>query len=261
MKDNYERALTFVWREEGGVSDDARDPGGLTKYGVTQATLAIARGTDVSRADLLGLTRAEAAGIYRALYWNAIKGDDLPGGLDLAIFDFAVNSGPARAVKTVQTFLGVRVDGVMGPVTLAKITQADPAVFIDALHKARLAFLRSLSVWRFFGTGWSRRNDRVRKAALQWIAETSPTRTTERTGPMAKQTTNTNSNQLSETKSILQSRTVWANLIGLASFGLSLFGYGSLDVGGLTDAVLQTVTAGSFIASTVFRVTAKAKLG
>lgn len=77
---------------------------------------------------------------------------------------------------------------------------------------------------------------------------------------MAKQTANTTSKQLPETKSILQSRTVWANLIGLASLGLSLFGYGSLDVGGLTDAVLQAVTAGSFIASTVFRVTAKAKL-
>lgn len=65
---------------------------------------------------------------------------------------------------------------------------------------------------------------------------------------------------LQDTKTILQSRTVWANVIGLASLGLSLFGYGGLDVGGLTDAVLQTVTAGSFVASTLFRIKATTRL-
>lgn len=256
MKENFERALAFVLREEGGVSDDARDPGGLTKFGITQATLAIARGTEVRRADLLALTRAEAENIYRTLYWNKIAGDELPSGLDLAIFDFAVNSGPVRAVKTAQAVAGVRADGILGPLTRDRIANTDPATLVEGLHQARLAFLRSLSVWRFFGNGWSRRNDRVRKTALQWIAQSPLAKTIERTSPMVDQ----DPDQFQTTKSILQSRTVWANLIGLVSLGLSMFGYGSLDVGGLTDAILQTVTAGSFIASTLFRIVAKAKL-
>lgn len=256
MKENFERALAFVLHEEGGVSDDARDPGGLTKYGITQATLAIARGTEVRRADLLALTRVEAATIYRTLYWNKIAGDDLPAGLDLAIFDFAVNSGSVRALKTVQAVLGIRPDGVLGPSTRDRIAKMDPVTLVEGLHQARLAFLRSLSVWRFFGNGWSRRNDRVRKTALQWIAQSPLAKTMERTSPMVDQ----NPSEFQTTKAILQSRTVWANLIGLASFGLSMFGYGSLDVGGLTDAILQTVTAGSFIASTLFRIVAKTKL-
>ena len=252
MKENFERALTYILREEGGLADDARDPGGLTNFGITLPTLAKYRGQDVKRADLLALTQEEAGAIYRSLYWNRVKGDNLPAGLDLFLFDFAVNSGPSRAVKTLQSLIGVVPDGVMGPISFSALAQHNVEELIHKLASARLQFLKSLSIWRYFGKGWMKRNERIRKAALSWVKPVDLIKTSERTLPM--------SDTFEATKPALQSRTVWANIIGLASLSLSFFGYGSLDVGGLTDAVLQTVAAGSFIASTLFRVTAKKRI-
>lgn len=251
MKENFETSLNHVLREEGGLSDHPHDPGGLTKYGITLPVLTQARGRDTARADLLALTREEAASIYRTRFWDVVRGDELPAGLDLALFDFAVNSGPSRAVRTIQKIANVTVDGHCGPETCAALRDQDTRHLIDALHRERLAFLQSLSVWRFFGKGWSRRNGRTRSAALLLVHPTS-TPLKERISSMT--------NTFEKAKTILQSRTVWANLIGLASLGLSALGYGALDVGGLTEAVLQTVTAGSFVASTLFRIGAKARL-
>jgi lysozyme family protein len=252
MRDNFDQALAHIFREEGGLADDGNDPGGLTHFGITLPTLATYRGGDVRRADLLALTREEAGAIYRRLYWDQIRGDDLPSGLDLFLFDFAVNSGPRRAIKMIQSLVGTDVDGVIGPKTLAAIERHDSAETIHELYKARMKFLKSLSVWRYFGKGWTKRNDRIRKAALSWVLVKSESTMIERTLGM--------NDALEATKTALQSRTIWANMIGLASLGLSFFGYGALDVGGLTDAVLQTIAAGSFIASTLFRVTAKKRI-
>ncbi len=254
MRSNFEIALAHVMREEGGLSDDPHDPGGLTKHGITLPVLTSARGRDVGRADLQALTRAEAAEIYRERYWNVIGADTLPAGLDLFLFDFAVNSGPGRAVRTLQKMLGVTIDGLCGPLTQAALQNHETRPLIEQLHRARLDFLRSLSVWRFFGKGWSGRNDRTRAAALALLSQSAPA------SPSLRERTSTMTIALQDTKTILQSRTVWANVIGLASLGLSLFGYGGLDVGGLTDAVLQTVTAGSFVASTLFRIKATTRL-
>lgn len=251
MKENFETSLNHVLREEGGLSDHPHDPGGLTKFGITLPVLTQARGRDTGRADLLALTREEAASIYRIRFWDVVRGDELPSGLDLALFDFAVNSGPSRAVRTIQKIAHVTVDGRCGPETCAALRAHNVRPLIEALHRERLGFLQSLSVWRFFGKGWSRRNDRTRSAALLLVNPASPP-LQERISSMTK--------TLETTKTILQSRTVWANLIGLASLGLSALGYGALDVGGLTEAVLQTVTAGSFVASTLFRIGAKARI-
>lgn len=252
MKQNFETALGHVLKEEGGVADHPHDPGGLTKYGITIPTLSSYRKTDVKRADLMALTRQEAALVYRSRYWDKINGDELPAGLDLFLFDFAVNSGPMRAVKTLQSILCIAADGVLGPVSQAAIAQRDHATLIRDLSEARISFLKSLSVWPYFGRGWKARVSRTRNAALKLTVTHASLSTSLRNLPMPS--------SFETTKTILQSRTIWANLIGLASLGLSFFGYGALDVGGLTDAVLQTVAAGSFIASTVFRVKANAKL-
>lgn len=252
MKENFEIALAHVLREEGGVANHPQDPGGLTKYGITLPTLSAYRNADVKRADLLALTRGEAATIYRTLYWDGIDGDHLPPGVDLLLFDFAVNSGPTRAIKTLQSSLHEKADGVLGPKTKLALTQVSHQTLIRNLADARLGFLKSLSVWPFFGRGWKARVARTHDAALKLIVSDASPVTSSRTLPMP--------NVFENTKTVLQSRTVWANVIGLASLGLSIFGYGGLDVGGLTDAVLQTVTAGSFIASTIFRVKANAKL-
>ncbi len=108
--------------------------------GITHLTLASWRGRPVTKDDVRVLSRAEAAEIYRARYWNAIAGDDLPAGLDLATFDYAVNSGPSRAVQTIQGLVAADVDGRIGPKSLAAIRATDADALIRDLCARDCAF-------------------------------------------------------------------------------------------------------------------------
>ncbi|MCB5176269.1 glycoside hydrolase family 108 protein [Microvirga lenta] len=167
MAATFEACLACVLRHEGGFVHHPADPGGATKFGITRATLARSRGRPVSVEDVRGLSREEAGGIYRRLYWDVVRADDLPPGLDLALFDFAVNSGPARAVRTLQDVLGVAADGVAGPLTLQAAREADTADAVRRLTRARLAFLSRLAAWPVFGRGWRIRVLAVEREALR----------------------------------------------------------------------------------------------
>lgn len=249
---NFDFALAHVLQFEGGFVNHPLDPGGATNLGITRATLARSRGRPVTVAHVRALTRSEAASIYRRFYWNAVRADDLPGGLDLAVFDLAVNAGPARAARLLQRALGVSADGAIGSTTLAAARAANPAEAIAALTRARLGFLHRLSTWRVFGRGWSRRVAAIERASLALAG--APAKlpfTPARKGP-----------PVTDTKSILASRTVWANAIGLAAVALGFFGYDTagLDATGLAEAIVQIVAAASFVASTIFRVVATKQL-
>ncbi len=252
--ETFDRALALVLDLEGGFVDHPRDPGGATNLGITPATLANARGRPVSAVDVKALTRAEAGTIYRRLYWNAVKADELPPGLDLAVFDFAVNSGPARAARALQAVLGATRDGRVGPKTIAAAYPADLPAAIRALTRERLRFLRALSTWPVFGRGWTSRTTRVEAAALA-AASAAPLRAA--SGPTSSQPRE-ETTTLTETKTPFASRTVWANIIGLGSLALGTVGVqtGSLDQSGLADAMAQVVAGVSFIASTYFRLQA-----
>ncbi|WP_279358164.1 glycoside hydrolase family 108 protein [Methylobacterium indicum] len=167
----FERAMPLVLAHEGGWSDDPADPGGATNLGVTIGTLSLWLGRPATKAEVKALTVATVAPIYRQRFWDKIQGDALPAGLDYALFDFAVNSGPKRAVIGLQRALKVADDGRLGPITLAAAVKHKPADLIDALCDGRLAFLRELSTWPRFGKGWGRRVEEVRKAALAMAAE------------------------------------------------------------------------------------------
>ena len=93
----FETCVDFTLRQEGGFSDDPRDPGGATNFGITQGVLCAWRHTKCSVADVRDLTETEAASIYGALYWNPVRGDCLPSGIDLMVFDMGVNAGVRRA--------------------------------------------------------------------------------------------------------------------------------------------------------------------
>jgi lysozyme family protein len=155
---NFNTALTATLVYEGGWSDHPRDPGGATMKGVTLARYrAWKRDPNITKTQLREISDADVKAIYRDGYWRTVAGDDLPSGLDLAMFDFAVNSGPARAVKTLQRIVGVPADGVMGQLTLSAVRKQFAADMIDELCNARLAFVRSLSTFDAFGKGWTRR--------------------------------------------------------------------------------------------------------
>lgn len=168
--DRFESCLREVLRHEGGYSDHPSDPGGATNMGITRKTLArwrkISPWTDLPKSAVKALSRAEAAQIYRAQFWNPCKAGAMPAGIDLAVFDFAVNSGPDRAVRVLQAALGVAADGEVGPKTLAALRSADNRALINAICDRRLAFLRGLATFPVFGRGWTSRVAAVRAAAL-----------------------------------------------------------------------------------------------
>ena len=112
---NFNPCLTFVLWAEGGYVDDPLDPGGATNLGITLGVLREWRHTAVTKSDVQNLTREEAGAIYRARYWNAIRGDELPAGVDLMVFDACVNLGPGRSARMLQAAVGVAQDGAIGP--------------------------------------------------------------------------------------------------------------------------------------------------
>jgi len=107
--------------------------------------------------------------LYKAKYWDTIKGDDLPMGVDYAVFDFAINSGPSRAAKTLQSVLSVGSDGQIGPATLNALEAANPREIATAVCEARLAFLQSLPTYGTFGRGWSSRVSEVEQTAFSMV--------------------------------------------------------------------------------------------
>lgn len=152
--------------------DHPSDPGGATRYGVTRKTLAAWRGispwTSLPKSEVRNLSHDEAAQIMKVQYWDRVYGDRLPEGLDYAMWDYAVNSGVSKAVKDLQRCLGSRydgrIDGVMGELTLAAVNATNDVVsLIVALCERRFAFVKSLSTFKTFGRGWTRRimGDRI----------------------------------------------------------------------------------------------------
>lgn len=164
--ETFDKVMPSVFTHEGGYVDHPKDPGGATNHGITHKTLAAWRGKPVTKADVRNLSRAEAALIYRAQYWRPILGDELPPGVDYALFDFAINSGPSRAVKTLQKLIGVPADGIMGAITLDAVKKQEPAPLANKLCEVRLAFLQSLKNWPTFGKGWARRVEFVRSRSV-----------------------------------------------------------------------------------------------
>lgn len=164
---SFGAALARVLRHEGGFSDHPADPGGPTQKGVTQRVYDAyrARKGQPARSVRL-LEEAELVEIYRRQYWDAVRADDLPAGLDYAVFDAAVNSGPAQAGKWLQRAAGVSDDGQVGALTLAAVAAGDPARLAADVCDRRLAMLRTLRTWPVFGRGWGRRVAEVRRVSL-----------------------------------------------------------------------------------------------
>lgn len=162
----FDGALKRVLVHEGGYVEHPADPGGATMQGITQRVYDGWRrrhGQPVR--PVRRIAPDEVAAIYRRQYWDAVRADDLPAGLDYALFDAAANSGPAQAAKWLQRALGVTADGQVGEATLAALHGRAPVGLIDALCDRRLAMLRGLRTFPTFGAGWTRRVAEVRVAA------------------------------------------------------------------------------------------------
>lgn len=169
MDRNFDKALTLVLKHEGGWADNPNDRGGPTMKGVTLGTFRSLVKADATKEDLRKISTAQLGVIYRRHYWDKVLGSKLPGGVDYAVFDFAVNSGWSRAAKFLQKVVGAKVDGRVGPATLAAVEAMGRKEIITALCDRRLAWLKTLKGkkgWPTFGKGWGRRVADVRVAAL-----------------------------------------------------------------------------------------------
>ena len=175
MKDNFTRCLALVLKHEGGYVNHPKDPGGATNKGITIGTLKSV-GIDVDGdgdsdiVDLKNLRQKDLEFVYRKFYWDCVKGDELPSGVDYAAFDLAVNSGVGRSVKFLQRAVGVTEDGVIGPMTMIKIKQMSPAKLAGDICDIRLKFLMGLKTWATFGKGWGSRVKECRAMSVSMAA-------------------------------------------------------------------------------------------
>lgn len=167
---NWPQCFALVLKNEGGYVDNPADPGGATNLGCTKAVWEQYIGRSVTKDDIKALTPNDVMPLYKAKYWDTIKGDDLPEGVDYAVFDFAINSGPSRAAKTLQQILGVTpVDGQIGPATLSACEEVNARDVATRVCEARLAFLQGLPTFPTFGKGWSNRVSEVEKIAFNMV--------------------------------------------------------------------------------------------
>ena len=161
MKANWDEALKHILKYEGGYVHHKDDPGGMTNLGVTKRVWEEWTGKPATEADMRALTPAMVSPLYKAKYWDAVRGDDLPSGVDRCVFDCAVNSGVGQSSKFLQRVVGVAQDGAIGPATLAAVAKKEPGNIVAEFCHHREAFYRSLPAFATFGKGWMSRLDSV----------------------------------------------------------------------------------------------------
>jgi lysozyme family protein len=166
MNKNFDVALKAVLVHEGGYVNNPKDPGGMTNLGCTKAVWEEHCGHPVDEKVMRALTPADVGPLYKKNYWDKVKGDDLPSGVDYVVFDAAINSGSGRAAKWLQACVGVEPDGGIGPKTMAAVQAFNPEQLIKDYSKRRLSFLSDLSTWETFGRGWAKRVAEVEAVGL-----------------------------------------------------------------------------------------------
>ena len=169
MKDNFHDSLIMLLKHEGGFVNHPRDPGGMTNLGVTKKVYEEWMGREVSEQEMRDLQPKDVRDLYKKNYWDRCKCDDLPSGLDVAVFDWAVNSGTGRSSKGVQKACGAEPDGAIGPKTLALVKGQNTQYMIEKFGEIRQNFYESLSTFDTFGKGWTRRNKETTEEALKMV--------------------------------------------------------------------------------------------
>ena len=148
---NFDQAFQKLLGHEGGYTNNPSDPGGATNWGVTQA---VARANGYA-GDMRDFMPAQAKAIYKRLYWDAVRADELPDSVRFDVFDAAVNSGVGQAVRWLQRAVGAEADGVIGPATIAAAA-AEPLA-AQKFNGYRLMMMADLKTWSVFGRGWAKR--------------------------------------------------------------------------------------------------------
>jgi lysozyme family protein len=169
MKKNFDKCLEMLLHHEGGYVNHPSDPGGMTNLGVTKRVYDEWIDRESTEQEMRDLKPEDVAPIYRKNYWSRLRLDDVGSGIDWALFDFCVNSGPSRPAKALQRAVGAVADGAIGPKTLQLVAEKDPKFVIDYIYTVRQAFYESLRTFDTFGRGWTRRNKETLEQALSMV--------------------------------------------------------------------------------------------
>lgn len=170
MQSNFHDALQKVLHHEGGFVNHPKDPGGATNLGVTKRVWEEWTRHKCDVEDIKKLTPEDVTPLYKKKYWDIAGCDSLPAGVDYVVFDFAVNAGPGRAVKTLQAAVGATPDGALGPKTLAAVSALGADEVVKRFSQERENFYRSLPTFDVFGKGWLRRIAESKEAGLTMSA-------------------------------------------------------------------------------------------
>jgi len=169
MQSNYEKCLETILHHEGGYVNHPKDPGGETNLGVTKRVYEDFGGTK----DMKDLTVDDVSPIYKKEYWDRVKGNELPSGLDLCVFDFGVNAGTGRAAKYLQSMIGTTPDGGIGPNTLKALGLYVEDMGVEATiteyQSRRQEYYEGLEHFSTFGKGWTRRVRETTELAMEMI--------------------------------------------------------------------------------------------
>jgi len=165
---SYDAALARLLAHEGGYTNHPADPGGPTNFGITIYDYRKYVKPGASAADVKAMKLDEAKAIYRTKYWAAQRCDELPAGVDYAVFDYGVNSGIGRSGKVLRRYLKFADNtSAVTDAVIAAAAAADAKALIAAICDERLRFLQGLRTWNVFGKGWGARVAEVKAYALQ----------------------------------------------------------------------------------------------
>lgn len=165
MTEGFEKAVELILKHEGGYVNHPDDPGGETNFGIAKRSY-----PDV---DIAKLTENDAKRIYKEDYWDKVRGDQMPAGIALMVFDTAVNMGISRAGKFLQEVVNANpIDGIIGSGTLSNVDNAwknNSEFVLTSYANKRLDYYKKLSTFDTFGKGWTRRVEETLEAAKELV--------------------------------------------------------------------------------------------
>lgn len=155
---DFEQCLEKVYEVEGGYSDHPEDKGGKTKYGITEnILLAWIELTGIEHIGVEHINKSQAKEIYFDLYWQKIRGNELPDGLDLMVFDHCIHAGQGIAIMHMQKAIGTLADGIIGPMTIGAIKSMGEGDVLKAIHNISVGRLVIAKNSPTFFLGWFNR--------------------------------------------------------------------------------------------------------
>ena len=165
--ERIEKLKSFILSWEGGFVNDLRDPGGATNKGVTLTTFRSVFGKDKIVKDLKKITDSQWMTIFKTKFWDRYKADSIKDEwITYLLVDWLWTSGPGNAIERVQKFLGLKIDGIVGNVTINKINSYNGKELFIKLWHLRENFIKTRAQYPIYGKGWLRRLNGIQYGKL-----------------------------------------------------------------------------------------------